>query len=202
MKKLLLLSTVMCMVSSVSFGMEVKPYVEGRFSENFLKSEYKDELGKLDFKDSGVMGGSLEVGVKLDQFRVGLEGYYNDKMKDNLNLFLIVPVELESKGLFLNGYYDFKLPDNLKKVKPYVGGGIGYSWLKETIKLSEYGESDVSIKDKDWGWNVGLGCGYELNQNLDLTLGYRYENLGKIKDSDSKNEFTNHKVSLGLRYTF
>ena len=68
--------------------------------------------------------------------------------------------------------------------------------------MTGLGFDKESIKDKDFGWNIGLGVAYEINNNVDLTLGYRYEDLGKIKDSDSKTDFTNHKISLGLRYNF
>lgn len=196
MKKLLLLSTI-CLIASTGYSMEAKPYIEAKLSENFLKADYSEPGYSENFKDNAI-GASLEVGVKLNQFRIGLEGYYNDTMEDKI--VGIIPVELESHGVFLNAYYDFTLPE-VKNVKPYIGAGIGYSWLKETMKETDY-NYEASIKDKDWGWNVGVGVGYELNQNLDLTLGYRYENLGEIKDYDSQNEFTNHKVSLGLRYTF
>lgn len=207
MKKLVLLSTVMCMVSSVSFGMDVKPYVEGKISENFMKVELNDSEGySKDLKKNGLLGGSIEVGVKMDQFRVGLEGFWNDSMEKDIES-PILKGEVESKGLFLNGYYDIKLPDNLKKVKPYVGGGIGYSWLKGTEKINTLGilpelDGNYTEKDKDFSWNVGLGVGYELNQNIDLTLGYRYENLGEIKSNGTTMELKNQKVSLGLRYTF
>ena len=198
MKKLLLLSTI-CLFTTAGYSMEVKPYIEGKISHNNLKAEYK-EIGfsKESFKDS-VIGGSLEIGAKLDQFRIGLEGYYNDKMNDKMQG--LVPVEGETKGFFLNGYWD--IPADIKvPIKPYISAGIGYSWLKETADLTDWGLGKESIKDKDWGWNVGFGAGYALNDNLDLTLGYRYENLGKITDSYSDTDFTNHKVSLGLRYTF
>ncbi len=209
MKKLLLLSSVLCMFSSVSFGMEVKPYFEAKISENFMKSELKDldYSEKFKFHDHFIQGGSLELGVKLDQFRVGVEGYYNDKLEDVMDGLL--PVELQSKGVFLNAYYDIPLCENLKKIKPFVGAGIGYSWLSEVAKLSTVTEGvlpDMKLKDKDVSWNVGLGIAYELNPNVDLTLGYRYENLGKIKGeilgANTENEVTNHKASVGLRYTF
>jgi outer membrane autotransporter protein len=89
--------------------------------------------------------------------------------------------------------------EKLKKVKPYIGAGIGYSWLG--MSINAFGVKK-SAKDKDWGWNAGLGVAYELNDNLDLTLGYRYEDLGTAKKDNVKVDFTNHKVSLGLRYTF
>jgi len=196
MKKLLLLSAVALIATSAN-ALDVKPYVEGKISHNWLKADYKEDGFKEKFKDN-VFGGSLEVGAKLDQFRVGLEGYYNDKMEDKI--IGILPVEGETKGFFLNGYWDIPLPD-VKQVKPYIGAGIGYSWLKETLKETPFNDK-VSIKDKDWGWQIGAGVGYALTEKVDLTLGYRYENLGKIKDYDSKTDFTNHKVSLGLRYTF
>ena len=201
MKKLLLLSAVALVATSAN-ALDVKPYVEGKISENFMKAKYEEPDFNKKFDDS-VIGGSVELGVKIEnQFRTGLEGYYNDKMEHKINYAGFgFPVELESKGLFLNGYYDFKLPNN-DKVKPYVGAGIGYSWMKETLKLADYGFPNESIKDKDWGWNVGLGVGYALTEKVDLTLGYRYENLGKIKDYDSENKLTNHKVSFGVRYTF
>ena len=196
MKKLLLLSAISFIASS-GFASEVKPYIEGKINESFLTANYSEYGYSKKFKDNTI-GASLELGLKFEQFRIGLEGYYNDTMEDKV--FGIIPVESESHGFFLNTYYDFVLPE-VKKVKPYVSAGIGYSWLKETLKETEY-NYEFSLKDKDFGWNIGLGVGYELNQNLDLTLGYRYENLGEIKDYDSENEFTNHKISLGLRYTF
>ena len=197
MKKLLLLSAIALVATNAS-ALEVKPYIEGKLNHNWLKAEYKDTEDKVTFKDN-VFGGSLEMGAKINQFRVGLEGYYNDKAEEiKIGWY---PVELKTKGFFLNGYFDVPLPE-LKQIKPYVGFGIGYSWLKAVSDGTGYGDGKYSIKDKDWGWNVGLGVGYALNDNIDLTLGYRYEDLGKIKDEDSKTKFTNHKVSLGLRYTF
>ena len=198
MKKLLLLSAV-ALIATGANATDIKPYVEGKLNYNFLKAEYKEDgFAKENMKDS-VFGGALEVGAKIDQFRIGLEGYYNDKMKDNL--MNVLPVEGETKGFFLNGYWDVPF-DGVKNLKPYVGGGIGYSWLKETAKLSGFGLDNESAKDKSFGWNAGFGVGYALNENIDLTLGYRYEYLGKIKEGDSSTKFTNNKVSLGLRYTF
>ena len=199
MKKLLLLSAVALIATGAS-ATEIKPYIEGKISHNWMKADYKEDgFGKEKFKDN-VFGGSIEVGAKLDQFRVGLEGYYNDKIEDKL--MSILPVEGKTKGVFLNAYYDIPMCEKLKQVKPYVGAGIGYSWLKETADGTAWGLGKDSLKDKDWGWNAGFGVAYGLNDNVDLTLGYRYEDLGKIKDYDSKTDFTNHKVSLGLRYTF
>ena len=153
MKKLLLLSAV-ALIATGANATEIKPYIEGKISHNWLKADYKEEGYKTDFKDN-VFGGQLEVGAKLDQFRVGLEGYYNDDMEDKL--LNLVPVKAESKGVFLNAYYDIPMCEKLKQVKPYVGAGIGYSWLKETADFTAWGLGKDSLKDKDWGGNVGAG---------------------------------------------
>ena len=197
MNKLLLLTTAVVATTN-AYASDVRPYVEGKISQNWIKAEYKDIEDKANFKDN-VFGGAVEIGVKINQFRVGLEGYYNDKAKEQKVDW--VPIEMESKGIFLNGYFDIPLPE-VKQIKPYVGVGIGYSWLKVTGDWTPWGETKESIKDKDWGWNAGVGVAYGINENIDLTLGYRYEDLGKIKDEDSQTKFTNHKVSLGIRYTF
>ena len=79
MKKLLLLSAIALVATSAS-ALEVKPYVEGKINHNWLKAEVKADDMKKDFKDN-MFGGALEVGAKIDQFRIGLEGQYNDKAK-------------------------------------------------------------------------------------------------------------------------
>ncbi|MBP5160737.1 MAG: porin family protein [Alphaproteobacteria bacterium] len=196
MKKILLVSAIALVATSAS-AFEVKPYVEGKVSRNGLKAEYKEPGDKINLKDN-VFGGQLEVGAKLDQFRVGLEGYYNDKADDIA--FSILPVELESKGLFLNGYWDIPLSE-VKAVKPFIGVGVGYNWLKVSAKETIY-TYPGRAKDKGFGWNVGLGVAYAVKDNVDLTVGYRYEYLGKVKDEDSKTKFYNNKVSFGVRYTF
>lgn len=185
MKKLLLLSTIF-LISSAGYAVDVKPYVEGRLNQNWIKAS--------EFKDSAV-GGSLEVGAKIDQFRVGLEGFYNDKAEDTINIDgLDVKASIKTKGLFLNAYYDIPLGGQFKQLKPYVGAGLGYTWGKGKVTRLDYDVS-ASGKGDDPAWNVGAGLAYGITDNTDVTLGYRFEKLdfGHVGD---------HKVSLGLRYTF
>ena len=67
MKKLLLLSTI-AMVATSASALEVRPYVEGKISQNWIKAEYKETgFTKENMKDN-VFGGSLEVGAKINQF--------------------------------------------------------------------------------------------------------------------------------------
>jgi len=193
MNKLLLLTTA-TLIATSSYAFEVKPYIEGKISQNWMQAKYEH----TSFKDQ-IFGGQVEVGAKLSQFRVGLEGYYNNTAEDKTPEHF--PVKMESQGFFLNGYWDIPLGEP-KNIKPFIGAGIGYSWLEGREDFSPNPLGKISFKDKDFGWNIALGVGYTLNDNLDLTLGYRYEDLGSIKKYSTKTDFTNHKLSLGVRYTF
>lgn len=68
MKRFLLLSSMLCMLSTVSLGMEVRPYVEGKISENWAKISYKDYGFKKTVRDNGVLGGSISIGQKLKTY--------------------------------------------------------------------------------------------------------------------------------------
>ena len=200
MNRTLLLATIATTMFAFNVNaMDIKPYVEGKISQNWVKAELSEPDYSEDYKDN-IFGGSLEIGSKINQFRVGFEGYYNEKLKDHV--VDIIPIEFETKGVFLNAYYDLPLTAEFKKFKPYIGAGVGYSWLKGTMDATRWGLDKGSSKDDDISWNVGLGVAYEINNNVDITLGYRYEDLGKIKDDSTTVDITNHKVFLGLRYNF
>ena len=202
MKKLLLLSAVICAFSANAYSMDIKPYIEGKVSESYLREKYHEgRYSDFSFADHLILGGSVEVGARLDQFRLGLEGYYNDTGKDNV---YEAKLKFKTKGTFLNVYYDIPpIFENMKQLKPYIGAGIGYSALKMGISYSNSSEKH-SLKDKDWGLNAGFGVSYGLNDHTELTLGYRYEKLGEVKQDyyRVKVRYVNNKVAFGLRYTF
>ena len=206
MKKSLFLTAALVALTSVGANAaDLKQYASVRLNYNFMKSEYKAEDGDTwNFKDQ-VVGGAIAYGVKVSDFRAEVEAFYNAKAKDTLHGYLIdtgdeiyAPVELKTRGLFLNGYWD--IPSDIKfPIKPYLSAGIGYTW-KETV-LTAFGEQ-YTAKDKDLAWNAGVGASYELKQNWNLDFGYRYEDLGDLKEDGDKTKIQNHKITFGLRYTF
>ena len=120
MKKSLLLTVALVAFTSITANAaELKQYVTARLNDNFMKPEYKAEGGDTwNFKDQ-VVGGAIAYGVKVSDFRAEVEGFYNAKVKDTLNVYGVsFPVDLKTKGLFLNGYWD--IPSDIKiPVKPY-----------------------------------------------------------------------------------
>lgn len=198
MKKIILMTSI-CLTAFSARASEIRPYAELKMSENFAKIEYSEPGFNEDLKDSAVLGGSIAAGLQFSPFRLEVEGFINDKMEDEF--LSVIPAEVESKGLFLNAYIDIPLAYT-PNIKPYIGAGIGYSWLKGTIDETAFGIGKYSTDDNDIAWNVGLGVAFSVTNNIDLSLGYRYENLGEIEEYSTNAEVTNHKVSLGFRYTF
>lgn len=201
MRKLLL--PALFLLAGLGYSMDITPYVEAKITESWLHVKVEDDSSRVSLRDNMYQGGTLEAGTKLNQFRIGLEGYINDTARDNFTIAtgfidMKIPAEFKSKGFFLNAYWDIPLNEKWKKVKPYIGAGLGYSWLK----ISYTAFTTETHRDHDLSWNIGLGAAYELNDRVDLVLGYRYEDLGKLKNSEGNADFTNHKMSIGLRYTF
>ena len=200
MKRSLLFATALVAFTSITANaVELKQYVTARLNYNFMKPELKDEYAdKRSFKDQ-VVGGAIAYGVKVLDFRGEVEGFYNAKAKDTLNVYGVsFPVDLKTKGLFLNGYWDISADIKIP-VKPYITAGVGYAWKEVSIDVlgDKYTE-----KDKGLAWNVGLGASYEIQQKWNLDFGYRYEDLGDLKEDGDKTKIKNHKITLGLRYTF
>ena len=191
MKKLLLLATV-CVIATGASAIDLKPYVEGRLTYTFSDVKFSNPMETVTV-DQNVLGGAVAFGTAIDQFRVEVEGFHNGKKESSVQT---TKVEPKAYGIFINGYYDLT---NVNGIRPYVGGGIGYSWLKTKLTTPR---RSASVKDKDWGYNVGFGFAYDIQDNTAITLGYRYENLGTAKIMGMKEEFKGNKISLGLRYTF
>lgn len=105
----------------------------------------------------------------------------------------------------LGDYYGFK---------PYVGGGIGASYLTTSDVYSvnppggvPEGEIDGD-GDSTWNfaWALTAGTAYQISDRMLLDLNYRYVNLGDAQTGDVNgepieiNNIDAHEVRVGLRY--
>jgi opacity protein-like surface antigen len=90
---------------------------------------------------------------------------------------------LSSATFMANGYVDLGTWSGLT---PYVGVGIGTSYLKMT-KSYDYGPQTLAVGwingDEKWNfaWALMAGIGYAVAPNLTFELGYRYLNMGDAK---------------------
>ena len=98
-----------------------------------------------------------------------------------------------------NVWLDFK---NRSPVTPYLGGGIGASF----ISVSETTSSGIVIfteaDDQVLALQVGAGLVFSLSQHVLLDLGYRFVSSNDPKFESVEAEFTSQHILLGGRYRF
>jgi opacity protein-like surface antigen len=81
---------------------------------------------------------------------------------------------------------------------PYVTAGIGYNKLKKS-EISLTGNT----KDKSHlAWNAGLGLKTKIDHNIDLDLGYKFVNLGKIKNPIKNVKVQANEITAGVIVSF
>ena len=119
---------------------------------------------------------------------------------------------IKAHTLMVNGFYDFNI-DSI--ITPYVGGGLGVSYMKTDYKAHINGNgapTNVKVSNNNWNfaWNIGGGAVYQFTEAMAVDVGYRYYDLGtaepgSVNTSDyrgsPKADYTAHELSVGLRFT-
>jgi opacity protein-like surface antigen len=104
-----------------------------------------------------------------------------------------------------NTWYDI---DVGHKVRPYVGGGVGWARMHGDVQLVETINCCTTTSNTDsnsgFAWQLGLGVNYEVMPAVDLGIGYRYfvgprfDDFFDGKNSDGRLENHNHAVMVNL----
>lgn len=96
------------------------------------------------------------------------------------------------------------------KIHPYIGAGIGFSYIDASVSSSSTGRSD-SNEDKVFAWQILGGVEIDLTRNLSVDIGYRFF----VTESDPDDDYYYHDeydstdldyetsiVTFGLKYSF
>jgi opacity protein-like surface antigen len=123
---------------------------------------------------------------------------------------------VRSTTAMANVYYDIA---KLNRFTPYVGAGAGASYnstssVQKFINGGLVGE-DSSATTTQPAWQVSAGTSVAITQNVSADVGYRYQDLGKIKVNTDmtpygesgaltggKTNLSAHEVQAGVRYNF
>ncbi len=121
---------------------------------------------------------------------------------------------VKAHTLMVNAFYDINLDTFLT---PYIGGGLGASYLKSSYKAhSQVGANPsmgASASGNTWNfaWNIGGGVSYAFDNTMALDVGYRYFDLGTAEPGSISNsggfrggdgvDVTAHELSVGLRFS-
>lgn len=125
--------------------------------------------------------------------------------------------EMDVDLLTLAASYEFR---NTSSFTPFVKGGMGSTFfdMDADLYVSSFGGSDFGGalpttfsyegSGSEFAYYLGAGVGYTVSDNIDVTLEYRYSDLGEVAtdfDDNGDRMQTNMKannVQLGLRYNF
>jgi opacity protein-like surface antigen len=109
--------------------------------------------------------------------------------------------KISSLNLLFNGYLDL---GTWYRLTPYIGAGAGAALVKVTDVQSTAPAADHS----EWrfAWAGMAGVAWAVAPNLQIDLGYRYLNVGKVQSGGpgtvTFNYVAGHEVRLGLRWNF
>lgn len=163
------------------------------------------------FKDSDTIGGG--VGYKWSWFRADITFDYGSGPKfvgDSL-AGDHVTAKLSSYTTLLNGYADL---GTWYGFTPYVGAGVGTSYLKpgQFTLVGPAGFFSTVGSDTKWdfSWAAMAGVSYALGPSLYIDAAYRYIELGTPRSSVftlappagevKYGDWTAQEVRIGLRY--
>ena len=168
--------------------------------------------------DADVSGTGIAASVDTDPAKVGLLSFghaygngfrtefefsYSHTSVDSVSGSSSSAGSIAALSGMVNALYD--IPTGTK-LKPYLGLGLGASRLSYN-DVTPIGGSVLSDRDTVFAYQGIAGVSYDLGDNLALTTEYRYFRTADPSfNTDATgavdSEFTEHRIMVGLRWTF
>ncbi len=215
-KQLLLASAALALCASINDVQARDLYVSVLGGWNHNEFSGRDTATNHTFtslnfsSDSGqgfIVGGA--IGTELTNWvkglRIELEASYrrNDVSGD---FFLtgdsgsstsgILDGNVSTFAIMANAWYDI---DVGSKIRPYVGGGVGWARSRLELAFIDNTSSATATAQENAGftWQLGLGFNYEVAPDVDVGLGYRYQRAPGF-DGIENDLIHNHAVVNGI----
>lgn len=180
--------------------------VQGGWS-NLDDNSFSTSLGRVHTKydDDGWISGAA-LGTRMGPWRGEIEGLYaeHEAKGHSLNGVGVGGVDGHAKltAGMVNGYYDI----GQGRLKPYVGGGVGYA----NVKLDNYRAAGAKVADDDdnvLAYQGMAGVSYEINPCWSINGEYRYigtndAEIRTLGGGKSKVAYDSNNVMVGLTYKF
>ena len=127
---------------------------------------------------------------------IGIGTYLTENSHLGLNIStrdIVTPDPVDAAARTAIVEYTYELNSN-GGIKPFIGAGIGYGWMKNTVSKSALAS------------DVFAGLRFEINENVDFTLTARLHQLYNVDFADVVGE-NNRQVNsfeglAGLRFKF
>jgi OOP family OmpA-OmpF porin len=228
-KGVLLATTALALLAGAQSAQAGELYISVFGGANFLVNSSgptDDESGVGAWStdaDTGFLVGAA-VGTHLDKWvkglRVELEASYrrNDVRGDWKEVSEggdssggSIDGNMSTFAIMANAWYDIDIGN---KVRPYVGGGVGWARVHGDIRFTQLTSSGHPttptshtsiLRDHDgFAWQLGAGFHYEVAPNVDVGVGYRYfngPNINGVFENESNGgtiDNNSHSVMVDL----
>lgn len=183
-------------------------YLRGDVTYNFNRSPY--DLESIDGIDASStrFGGGGGVGY-----------HFTDVIRGDLNIGFLsrdeiafatpdVSARFENQvwSGMANAYFDL---GTIVGITPYIGGGVGLLYSRNTADIEAGGFGSAEFKDKqyEFAYSLAAGVNYKLTPNASVDLGYQYLSSPGTEYLDARSgtfavdkglDF--HQIKVGLRY--
>ncbi len=176
----------------------INALADRNFSESTLGAS-----GQIEFQPGKSFAGAL--GVRLMRgLRAEGEFSYLDNSLGGISFAGLGGYDLggslQSKLAMVNLYYEIPLGGRWKRVKPFVGAGVGYGWHEAKIDDVSGFALDMTEDTSGLVWQVGGGLELPLSDSASLIAAYRYVD-GDDLDYDSYTiDYGTHEIRAGLSW--
>ena len=156
-------------------------------------------VGKME-SGTGMTSG-LALGYRKGQIRIEEELSYQKNDIDKITFSgtsRAATGDRTAASLLLNGYYDFV---NAGSVTPFIGGGIGYTRIKEN-DAGYVGQRTMNRHDTVFAFQLSAGLGYAIDNRTSLDLVYRYFRASNPQLGATEEEYRSNNIMIGIRYNF
>lgn len=132
------------------------------------------------FEDAGYMFGIALGQIQGKNLRTEFEVSYRNINVNGLRLegdvaSQNVPVNGDFGTLsgMANAYWEF-VDFGPEKIKPYIGGGVGFALARPDLLQSDGTEAVISDNESSFAWQWMAGLNYKASDSLDAFVEYRY----------------------------
>lgn len=172
-------------------------------------------IGNMGYRVSGNAG--LQLGYRINKFRVEAEGNYNTNNYSKLTVNgVVINSQHTATGLslggrtivisgFLNGYYDFYSNDSESNIVPYLGLGLGYATLRNSIDFSFDNVLIVSEKSNNsesgYALQLIVGVSYFIDDFTAFGMDYRYISTNAISAFNDQ-RYNINTLNFNINFAF
>ncbi|MRR18300.1 MAG: porin family protein [Deltaproteobacteria bacterium] len=215
---LMMVSVLIIATNARAADKAIKPYIEGELGYASIKMESGGFNTAGPHENTGDDRASrvvpaLHVGAKFFNVVRGDIGFHYRGKSDFTTNSYQPPVPTffyatEVKDVYSLMFSVFAEPFQFKGFTPYVGAGIGSTWMKVSSNDSVVIAGDSQTK---FTWQVEAGIQYAFTDHLGVRAGYRYVDMGKFDvplfdgfgaAGNLTGRLTAHELMAAFRYTF